>query len=316
MRPIVRKRSLRSNVTLPRLVVKKVSATLEKMLPCYGLTFAGEASSNLKSHSTKFGHYPCSHFANTTPAVHVVHHHVHVHVESSIVCDYSLASLGIMRGRTLRKSCDHRSSDRVEVVNPFQNSVTRLFFMVSRSMATREVYEPTARFNPAFISTPRHLYLWGGRTVTFETGSEDASIQLARCIEQYDPYLEVWRQLNTTGTPHPGLYGAACASVADKLYMYGGNSGKRLEGVLSLLSLKTLTWSQLCQEAIAGSPMRKSSCGMVSLRGDQLAVIGGYGIPTGPTQHGASFIRDTNATDGRGWTNEVHIFNINQGIVS
>ena len=77
MRPIVRKRSLRSNVTLPRLVVKKVSATLEKMLPCYGLRFAGEASSNLKSHSTKFGHYPCSHFANTTPAVHVVHHHHH-----------------------------------------------------------------------------------------------------------------------------------------------------------------------------------------------------------------------------------------------
>ena len=77
MRPIVRKRSLRSNVTLPRLVVKKVSATLEKMLPCYGLRFAGEASSNLKSHSTKFGHYPCSHFANTTPAVHDVHHHVH-----------------------------------------------------------------------------------------------------------------------------------------------------------------------------------------------------------------------------------------------
>ena len=83
MRPIVRKRSLRSNVTLPRLVVKKVSATLEKMLPCYGLRFAGEASSNLKSHSTKFGHYPCSHFANTTPAVHDhdhVHDHVHVHV--------------------------------------------------------------------------------------------------------------------------------------------------------------------------------------------------------------------------------------------
>ena len=94
MRPIVRKRSLRSNVTLPRLVVKNVSATLEKMLPCYGLRFAGEASSNLKSHSTKFGHYPCSHFANTTPAVHV--HHVHHHHQSSIVCDYSLASLGII----------------------------------------------------------------------------------------------------------------------------------------------------------------------------------------------------------------------------
>ena len=175
-------------------------------------------------------------------------------------------------------------------------------------MATREVYEPTARLYTTFISTPRHLYLWGGRTVTFETGSEDAKIQKASCIEQFDPYLEVWRQLNTTGTPHPGLAGAACASVADQLYMYGGHSGKRREGVLSLLSLKTLTWSQLCQEATAGGPMRKADCGMVSFHGDQLAVVGGYGTPTGPTQHGASLIR--------GWTNEVHIFNINQGIVS
>ena len=183
-------------------------------------------------------------------------------------------------------------------------------------MATREVYEPTARLHPAFISTPRHLYLWGGHTVAFETGSEDASIQQARCIEQFDPYLEVWRQLNTTGTAHPGLSDGACTLVVDQLYMYGGYSGKRREDVLSLLSLKTLTWSQLCQEATAGGPMRKSSCGMVSFHGDQLAVIGGYGIPTGPTQHGASFIRNTNDTDGAGWTNEVHIYNINQGIVS
>ena len=182
-------------------------------------------------------------------------------------------------------------------------------------MATQELYEPTARIYPTFISTQRHLYLRGGRTVAFETGSEDARIQEARCIEQFDPYLEVWHQLNTTGTAHRGLARAASASVADQLYMYGGNSGKRFEGVLSLLNLKTLTWSQLCQEATnVGGPMRKSSCGMVGFHGDQLAVIGGYGFPTGPTQHGASFIRDTRFTDVRGWTNEVHIFNINQGM--
>ena len=183
-------------------------------------------------------------------------------------------------------------------------------------MATREFYEPTARLYSTFISTQRHLYLWGGRTVTFETGSVDARIQHARCIEQFDPYLEVWRQLNTTGTPHRGLASAASASVADQLYMYGGDNGKRYEGVLSLLNLKTLTWSQLCQEATDGGPMRKDGCSMVGFHGDHLAVIGGYGIPAGPTQRGASFIRDTDFTDGRGWTNEIHIFNINQGISS
>ena len=95
--------------------------------------------------------------------------------------------------------------------------------------------------------------------------------------------------------------------------MYGGSSRKRREGVLSLLNLETLTWSQLSQEDTAGGPMRKDSCGMVCFHGDQLAVIGGYGYLTGPTQPGASFIKNTNFTDGRGWTNEVHIYDINRG---
>ena len=184
---------------------------------------------------------------------------------------------------------------------------------VLSSMATRQLYEPAGRLYSASFSTPNHLYLWGGRTVDFETGSEDAKIQLSTCIEQFDPYLEVWGQLSTTGTPHPGLDVAVCASVGDNMYMYGGSSGTRYQGVLSLLNLKTLTWSQLCQEATAGGPMRKSGCRMVCYDGNQLVVMGGYGVPTGPNQPGASFIRDTIATDGSGWTNEVHIYIINQG---
>ena len=95
---IVRYRSTRSNVTFLILVVKNLSATLEKMQPCHSLRFAKGASHNLKSHSTKSGRYLSSHLANTTPAVKdVVHVHVYVHAstESSTVCDYSLASLGI-----------------------------------------------------------------------------------------------------------------------------------------------------------------------------------------------------------------------------
>ena len=48
------------------MVVKKLSATLEKMQPCHTLRFARGASYNLKSHSTKSGRYPFSRLANTT----------------------------------------------------------------------------------------------------------------------------------------------------------------------------------------------------------------------------------------------------------
>ena len=128
----------------------------------------------------------------------------------------------------------------------------------------------------------------GGRTLAFESGSENARLQLANCIEKFDPYLEVWHQLNTTGTPHPGLDGAACSSIAELMYMYGGDNwtGCCGEGVLSCLNTKTLTWSQFCPEATDCGPMRKQGCGMMIYRDENIVVIGGVGIPTCPIQPG------------------------------
>ena len=174
-------------------------------------------------------------------------------------------------------------------------------------MATPKLYEPAARFKHASCTVKSGAFVRGGRTPDYESGSKDARIKLANSIELFDPYLEVWRQLNTTGTPHPGLDSAACASVADDVYMYGGSSGVRIEGVLSYFDMKKLTWSQLCPEATAGAPMRKYGCGLIIVH-ENIIVIGGYGSPTGPTQLGASFIKNTKSTSGGGWTNEIHSF--------
>ena len=182
-------------------------------------------------------------------------------------------------------------------------------------MATRKLQlkEPAARFYHAAISVKGRVYVRGGWTADYDSGSEDKKIKLANCIEQFDPHLEVWRQLDTTGTPHPGLAAFVCTSFGEHVYMYGGFSGKRLEGVLSYLNVKTITWSLLCHET-DGGPMKKYGSGMVMFKyGDKVAVIGGYGIPTGPTQPGATFTRDTMFTDGRGWSNEFHVFDIRQG---
>ena len=121
--------------------------------------------------------------------------------------------------------------------------------------------------------------------------------------------VDPWRQLNTAGTPHPGLSSAACVSDGvENVFTYGGSSGKRPEGVLSRLNLETLTWSQLSPET-AGGPMRKTGCGLIIVQ-DKLVLIGGYGDPTGPIQ---PQVRDTRYTDGRGWSNEIHEFNMSQG---
>ena len=180
-------------------------------------------------------------------------------------------------------------------------------------MASKELYEPAARFGHVSFLVEEKVYLWGGRTQNFMSGSEDDIIKLANCIEQFDPYLEVWNQLSTAGPPHPRLESAAYASSGEHVYMYGGLKGE-YKGVLSCLNVKTLTWSRLSPEGgTAGGPMRKIACGMVYFNHDKLAVIGGYGISSGPTQPGSAFTPSTKFTDGRGWTNEVHVFDLGKG---
>ena len=68
-----------------------------------------------------------------------------------------------------------------------------------------------------------YVYVWGGET---RGSSENDKLAPSR-IEQFDPYLEVWDQLSTVGTPHPGFSSAACTSFGEHVYMYGGyNAGR------------------------------------------------------------------------------------------
>ena len=156
--------------------------------------------------------------------------------------------------------------------------------------------------------------MWGGETPFY---SNDGRTKLASVVEQFDIHSEVWCQRHTLrGIPHPGLFIAVCTSFGDYLFIYGGycdNTYSNFSGVLSCLDIKTLTWSELCSAGTAGGRMRKAACGMVHFNHDKLAVMRGHGYPTGPTQPGSSFIRNTKFTDGRGWTNEVHVFDLSQG---
>ena len=183
-----------------------------------------------------------------------------------------------------------------------------------------DLYEPSPRFwhvaaSVGDVSTSQLVTVWGGETAEFY--SRDGGTQLAPRCQLFHLQSEVWSERHAVlGPPHPGLSDAACTSFGDYLFIYGGSFdglAASNSGVLSCLNVKTLTWSQLCPADTTGGPMRKAACGMVHVSSDKLAVIGGYGIPTGPTQPGSSFIRNTRFTDGRGWTNEVHVFDLSQG---
>ena len=171
-------------------------------------------------------------------------------------------------------------------------------------------YEPCSRFWHSAASVEGLVYIRGGSTTDFN--SENSRKQLAKYIEEFDPTKDVWRQLTTKGAPHPGLSAVACTSFGGYLYTFGGFDGEQLHCTLSRLELKTLTWSQLSAVAEDG-PMRKDASGMVHFNSDKLAVIGGYGHPASPIQPGSLFIPNERFTDGTGWTNEIHIFDICAG---
>ena len=169
-------------------------------------------------------------------------------------------------------------------------------------------HEPMPRIWHTACQTDSKTLVHGGRTRDF---SENIKRRLARVVEVLDAYTEVWQQKEVTGeAPASGVHGAASASVGDDLFTFGGHDGSRWYNSLHLLEDAT-QWVKLCpQNNRVESPMAKYGAGMVAF-GNNLAVFGGYGIPHGPTQPGSSFIK---GVGDRGWTNEFHIYNLEDGM--
>ena len=174
-----------------------------------------------------------------------------------------------------------------------------------------KLYEPAPRYLHGAASVVGRCYLRGGRVQDF---SESGRRELELTIDIFDPYLETWENHPTTGVPPPGLYHGACTSLVDSLYWFGGDDCSSCYNSLHKLDPITLEWRKLQSLNQADGPMRKFGCGMVSFLPDNLAVFGGHGIPTGPTQPGAMFTKDTRYTSGSGWSNELHVFNITEGL--
>ena len=174
-----------------------------------------------------------------------------------------------------------------------------------------KLYEPSPRFSHSAAPVGERCYLRGGYVQDF---SASGRRKLTSTVEIFDPHLETWVEHPTTGVPPPGLYDGACTSLLDSLYWFGGWDGSSRYNSLHRLDITTLEWKELLPLNQIFGPMRKDGCVIVPFLQDQLAVFGGYGIPVGPTQPGAMFTKDTHFTDGRGWSNELHMFSITEGM--
>ena len=177
-----------------------------------------------------------------------------------------------------------------------------------RALGLKRPYEPKPRIHHYSAGTVQgELLIFAGRTVDFDIKTKE---ELSSFIQVFDQYLEQWRQLQTTGCPPKGLRaGGCCVSPSGDLYVYGGYDGSSYHG--GLYKLSSDKWSQLSGESDVSCPMKKAGCRMVYFS-KKIAVIGGYGPPPASLQPGASFINDKRHSDGRGWTNEIHIFDTDE----
>ena len=182
---------------------------------------------------------------------------------------------------------------------------------LSKLTGSSSNYEPLPRFFHNSSRVGSKVVVQGGLTKDF---SEKSRRHLSSVVEIFDPYSESWEQRPVTGdAPSPGTYGVASASLHDDLFSFGGYDGSHFFNTLRRLNTEKLL-SQVSPQNADGAPMPKFGCGMIAL-GSGLGVFGGYGVPRGPTEP-RSFIKDTRFTDGRGWTNEFHIYNLSQGNLS
>ena len=164
--------------------------------------------------------------------------------------------------------------------------------------------EPSPRWGHYSALVEEKFCVWGGYTKDILKKKRE----LPSSVHCFDPLLEFWDGNKVNGVPPTGLYGGACASAGQHVYLYGGYDGSRRQSSLHQLDTRSWTWKQLS----SAGPMRKSRCGMVACD-SKLVLFGGHGVPSGPTQPGAEFIENSRYTDGMGWTNEVHTFDLKEG---
>ena len=169
------------------------------------------------------------------------------------------------------------------------------------------LYEPDPRYTPYSSVINGELCVWGGKMVATTS------------LQVYHPCLESWRQVDSQGTPPPGLYLGASAHSENYLYVYGGvKEDGSYSGCLHRLHTKTSSWTQLAAHS-ADAPMKKFGCGMI-VYNNSVIVVGGFGIRNGPIQPGSQFRKwrgqdDDEDPSTEGWTNEMHKYDLREGKV-
>ena len=123
-------------------------------------------------------------------------------------------------------------------------------------------------------------------------------------------------------------YRHTSGQVGGKLLVYSGvtqdyseQGRRRVASVVEVFDPRTESWETkqvkgdlpTAGVSDAADATIKEDLYMLLAFGDNLALLGRYGLPHGPPQPGSFLMKNTRFADGRGWTNELHIYSLKQG---
>ena len=170
------------------------------------------------------------------------------------------------------------------------------------------LYQPSPRFFHCAAQVGEKSFLWGGRTQDFSVGGRKT---LASELKTFDAFSETWNTRATTGAPPPGLYAGGCTVIDNSLYYFGGRDDYSYYNSLHCINSITAEWEEQSSLNPVNQPMPKAGFGIVTYTdAATLAIFAGYGIAHHPTQPGSRFIENISYSDGSGWTNELHLFDL------
>ena len=170
--------------------------------------------------------------------------------------------------------------------------------------------EPEPRWAAYSTMVKNELILVGGQLQSYRGLRQQPPLHH---VEVFNCNLSQWTQRRTTGTLPPPLYGSSCVCIGQLVYMFGGRTRHRFANTLFEFSVATVHWRELLPVNPKEGPMPKDSCGIINTNATTLFMIGGKGIPTGSLQPGSKFVQSKQFKDGRGWSNEIHCFDIPSG---
>ena len=188
--------------------------------------------------------------------------------------------------------------------------------------------EKSARYKHIAGAVGHRLYVWGGWTKNIPIDRNklvvlhDKETYLQQ-LDVLDLNVGAWKSLETKGTPHPGVIGAASCVIGEIIILFGGYCGHDAcyYNTVTELNTNTLTWDpvQPDTERSREPPLKRAHSAMISFTDHDdntiLCIIGGEGLGTGgpwatsPANENIDFSEKARSANK---DNDVHCFNYSE----